>query len=158
MTRRLVTANSSGGLDVERKQKLVQFPSVIFHRPLPQPTPSCLWPFMRRDQLCAFFFFLPPASDRVILYYFLCFVLFCFFFWALDRKAGDDRPSGGSAKSYSGVYLWTSVGGDTHTPRPPETYCEATGAPGPEGLHTGRLLLGRRQKNKSRAASGGEAK
>lgn len=61
------------------------------------------------------------------------------------------EPSSGSAKPNSGVYLWTSVGGDTHTPGCLETYYQATGAPGPEGLHTGRLLLGPGRNNESRA-------
>lgn len=39
--------------DVERKQKLAQFPSIIFHHSFTLHT-LCLWAFTLRDQLCAF--------------------------------------------------------------------------------------------------------
>lgn len=50
---------------------------------------------------------------------------------------------GGSAKSNSGgLFVDKCKGGDTHTPRPLETYYDATGAPGPEGLQRRSTFIG----------------
>lgn len=69
---RLVTASSSGGLYVERKQKFAQFPCVIFHWPGLQPAPLSLVAVYEGRAAGLF----SPSPDPLILYDFLCLVLF----------------------------------------------------------------------------------
>lgn len=64
-------------------------------------------------------------------------LLFSLFFGA-DRKAGMTGPGGGSAKSNSGVYLWTSVG---VTPTPPFAGDLLRRDGRPEGMHTVRARV-----------------